>query len=369
MKASSKMQESYREANEANNNADNRPQLERRKTARYAIEKASGDAELDNAARDIVMKAVLIIVFYLGCGTLIYSAWEGWGVVDALWFSTVTLTTVGFGDQEDWSGDGVRFFTAIYALVGIMLIGSALGVIGAQVVEQNEQNLNKARTAALEHKEALVELGRSSSAMNLVNSGTGKLSQGITKTFSLSPMAKKLLPSFFTLVICIVIGCVLAHLDDNDLSAVECFYFAVITMTTIGYGDISPGTQTGKGFGTLYVLFGCAAVAQVLGSIAGIYIDAKQEEARLKVLKKKITLEDFTAFDVDGDGCIERSEFIVRKLMLMGLVNQTDVALCESEFTDMDVDGSGEITLEDLAHHLEEVEKMEKEKEEGETNI
>ena len=66
--------------------------------------------------------------------------------------------------------------------------------------------------------------------------------------------------------------------DNHSLSAIECFYFAVITATTIGYGDISPITQNGKGIGTIYVLFGCATVAQVLGAIAGVYIDAKQEE-------------------------------------------------------------------------------------------
>ena len=75
--------------------------------------------------------------------------------------------------------------------------------------------------------------------------------------------------------------------------------------------------------------------------------------------QKKITMDDFKAFDIDGDGKIERSEFIVRKLMLMGLVNRGDVSLCESEFTDMDVDGSGEITFEDLEQYLEKRERPE----------
>lgn len=86
----------------------------------------------------------------------------------------------------------------------------------------------------------------------------------------------------------------------------ECFYFSVITVTTIGYGDISPATQGGKVFGVFYVLLACATVAQVLGAIAGSFIEAKQEEARLKVLKKQITMADFAAFDIDGDGQIEK---------------------------------------------------------------
>lgn len=99
-------------------------------------------------------------------------------------------------------------------------------------------------------------------------------------------------------------------LTDNTLHYVirfaECFYFSVITVTTIGYGDISPATQGGKVFGVFYVLLACATVAQVLGAIAGSFIEAKQEEARLKVLKKQITMADFAAFDIDGDGQIEK---------------------------------------------------------------
>ena len=77
-------------------------------------------------------------------------------------------------------------------------------------------------------------------------------------------------------------GSILAYCDDHDLSAIQCFYYAVITMTTIGYGDISPGTTAGKGVGIVYLLFGCATVAQVLGGIAGVYIEAKQVSERRK---------------------------------------------------------------------------------------
>ena len=52
-----------------------------------------------------------------------------------------------------------------------------------------------------------------------------------------------------------------------------------------------------------------------------------------------------------------QSEFIIRKLMLMGLINTEDVGLCEAEFGVMDADGSGEITMSDLEGYLLEKEK------------
>lgn len=64
-----------------------------------------------------------------------------------------------------------------------------------------------------------------------------------------------------------------------------------------------------------------------------------------KILTKRITMADFDKFDLDGDGQIERTEFIVRKLLLMGILQEDDVARVEDEFDKMDEDGSGEITM------------------------
>lgn len=58
-------------------------------------------------------------------------------------------------------------------------------------------------------------------------------------------------------------------------------------------------------------------------------------------------------FDLDGDGQIERTEFIVRKLLLMGILQEDDVARVEEEFDKMDEDGSGEIMMDDLKLYLE----------------
>ena len=142
----------------------------------------------------------------------------------------------------------------------------------------------------------------------------------------------------------------------------KCLYFAVITSTTIGYGDISPkNTNLGKIFGIFYILFGVTAVGNVLSEIATKVIEKKQREAMDRILSRKITIDEFAKFDVDGDGRIERTEFALRKLMLMGIVEPADVARVEKEFDQMDADGSGEVTLKDLEAHLK---AQEKEKEE-----
>ncbi|GMI50858.1 hypothetical protein ScalyP_jg1993 [Parmales sp. scaly parma] len=263
------------------------------------IQETDEDEEMKKAARHILFAAIVTIFGYLSVGTLTFSLVEKWSFVDALYFSTVTLTTVGYGDQAAWTSDNIRVFTSLYALFGIMLIGTALGVVGAQIVEENEKSLDRAKKAALKTK----AIAKGGSKVSLRKTFIPKFVRDRVK---ISPRVEKLLPGFASLIICILVGSIFIKLDSNELSAAECFYFSVITVTTIGYGDISPATQGGKVFGVFYVLLACATVAQVLGAIAGSFIEAKQEEARLKVLKKQITMADFAAFDIDGDGQIEK---------------------------------------------------------------
>ena len=50
-----------------------------------------------------------------------YARVEGWNALDALYFSVITLTTVGYGDFSPHTPAG-KIFTMIYVLVGLGLI-------------------------------------------------------------------------------------------------------------------------------------------------------------------------------------------------------------------------------------------------------
>jgi hypothetical protein len=61
----------------------------------------------------------------LGIGTVVYHFIEEWTWVDSFYFSSVTLTTVGFGDLTPTS-DFSKIFTVFYIFGGISLIGATL---------------------------------------------------------------------------------------------------------------------------------------------------------------------------------------------------------------------------------------------------
>jgi len=63
----------------------------------------------------------------------------------------------------------------------------------------------------------------------------------------------------------------------------DSFYFSVITLTTVGYGDFSPQTVPGKAFVIVYILTG---IGIILGLINAIY-EHRVNQFRERQEKKK----------------------------------------------------------------------------------
>ncbi len=78
----------------------------------------------DDEYRDLLITTIIILMV----GTLTYHYLEGWSVVDSLYFSVVTLTTIGYGDFTPQTDAG-KIFTIIYIVVGIGMILSFINTI------------------------------------------------------------------------------------------------------------------------------------------------------------------------------------------------------------------------------------------------
>ena len=68
---------------------------------------------------------LVLALFMLIVGTSFYHFVEKWTVLDSLYFSVITLTTIGFGDSVP-SSSVSKIFTMVYVFVGIGII---LGLI------------------------------------------------------------------------------------------------------------------------------------------------------------------------------------------------------------------------------------------------
>ena len=78
----------------------------------------------DQEYRDLLMTTTLTI----GVGTVVYHYLEGWSWIDALYFSVITLSTIGYGDFSP-ATDGGKLFTIFYILIGIGIILSFINTV------------------------------------------------------------------------------------------------------------------------------------------------------------------------------------------------------------------------------------------------
>ncbi len=78
--------------------------------------------------------AVLLIFSIIFGGTAGYHVIEQWPLIDALYMTVITLTTVGFGETHSLSDNG-RIFTMVLILFSVGTTGYAVSTIAAFIVE------------------------------------------------------------------------------------------------------------------------------------------------------------------------------------------------------------------------------------------
>ena len=62
------------------------------------------------------------------------------------------------------------------------------------------------------------------------------------------------------------------YLENGELSEIKnSFWWAIVTITTVGYGDYSPETLSGRALAIILMLSGIGLASTVTGSIGVIY--------------------------------------------------------------------------------------------------
>jgi len=77
-------------------------------------------------------------------------------------------------------------------------------------------------------------------------------------------------------------GAVFSYIEERPF--IDGAWYAIVTITTVGYGDVVPSTENGRIFGAVLILFGVLFFSLVSANIAAFLIGSDQKKSEKELL-------------------------------------------------------------------------------------
>ena len=160
----------------------------------------------------------------------------------------------------------------------------------------------------------------------------------------------------------------IGNITHTYLSMADAVYMASVSMTSVGYGDLSPSGQDARLFSVFWILVGTLLTANAWGAGADIFLWYKQEQLNKKNLSKTFDARSVMKLDANGSGEVDEVEFVAHMLVKTQVVSIATLTDVRQRFKELDASGDGFIAIDDLLSldeqhqaQLEQVGPMEKE--------
>lgn len=95
---------------------------------------------------------------------------------------------------------------------------------------------------------------------------------------------------YLTIFITVMILGTLGFMNAEALSPLDAIYFTIVTIATVGYGDISPVTTLGKCFAILLIVTGVGTFLGVVANATELFLSKRETRTRLQKLHMVIGL-------------------------------------------------------------------------------
>lgn len=262
------------------------------------------------------------VLLYYVIGLIYYQAQEGWDTITTLYFQTVTLTTVGYGDYAPTTTHA-RVFTIFYIFAGIIIEARIISSFGQSILDYAEKQ-------AKQHSKENIAMSHHSTSFYL----------------------KKMMGPLMAIWIVLFLGALFYHKNEGwDFSTA--LYFAVVTTTTVGYGDTGLTKESSRLFAIFYILSSCVIVALSLGNLATITLEMKNDKKRTELHSRKLDFNFIRELDT-GDNGIDKLSFLVSMLVQLELVDKDrDVKPWLEKFDQLDKSKKGVIDFDEAIADLE----------------
>jgi len=286
-----------------------------------------------NALKDRkeVQLCLLITVMYTVGGAIGFSFWDGWSIVDSMYFVVVTFTTCGYGDLYPLN-DGQRLGTCFFILFGVAVLGGyTLTVIIDRVLDTIRKK------SQISNESFITEFRKNSkeSSRNITSDSMLPTEQVVDP---LAGEIKEVLGDAAPFLVLMLLGAIgIGYVEGWTI--ITSIYYCIVTATSVGYGDVAPETPSMRLCAVIFIPFSVGLIASTFGNVTSVILTHKHAIAEKEFLSRKMTETDFGIMDVDGDGSVSYEEFITFMLVSMGKVDHEDMIQLKEIYHNMSKKG------------------------------
>ncbi|KAL7528108.1 hypothetical protein ACHAXR_002273 [Thalassiosira sp. AJA248-18] len=323
--------------------------------------------------RSTTVTCILALVLYFVVGAVVFPFWlePSWTIVDALYFSTVTLSTVGYGDVVVSGGVGphaaiAKLFVVLFNIYAVAISVSALGIIARLALSQERKLMILAKERARreliylfgseqDDKESWEEEDHDDDEDEFVDDehqwayhiiDDEKKKSDLPDKSIFEALLRALQSNTVNFAVLIFIAGLLRRVEKWSL--IDVLYYWNCTATTIGYGDLSPQTQIGRILAIVFIPLAVMTMGQVIASVFAFVYGRIAAKAEKDFIRREITLSDLKYLDVNEDGKVCEFDFITFMLIAMQKVDRKTMRDLHHLFHALDVGKDGFIQKEDL---------------------
>ncbi|KAG5998619.1 hypothetical protein E4U52_007112 [Claviceps spartinae] len=304
------------------------------------------DFNLTPSQRTLMLQTILFLS-YLLFGALIFSHIQDWHYLDAVYWATVTLFTVGFGDFAPTTNIS-RALVLPYALVGVISLGLVISSIRSMILERGRRRLDarmeeKNRRRIIRtmtktgHDEILrpilgdMDFAGGASDPSLPQNEFDRrrteflLMRKIQKQAAIRRKWSALIISGSVWILLWLVGAVIfMHCERpyQQWTYFDSFYFCFVSLITIGYGDRTPHSNAGKAFFVFWSLLALPTMT-VLISNAGDTVVKFFRDATIRVGSMTILPGE--------DGLTGSAKYVANRLSLGRMFRNATNAIRERE--------------------------------------
>lgn len=246
---------------------------------------------LTPSQRTLMLQTISFMV-YLLLGSLVFSTVEGWQFLDAVYWADFTLFTVGIGGEYTPMTHTGRSLLFPYAIGGIVMVGLVVGSVRSLVLEKGKHKMS-ARFIEMSRQKVLSSLGDGKRTIRIgpfekvTFSEEGltesqrreqefRVMRGVQAKAERSRRYLALGMSTTAAMLLWLLGALVFKYAEKPQgwSYFVSLYFAYCSLLTIGYGDYTLSSNSGKAFFVFWSLLAVPTLTILISNMGDTVIKA-----------------------------------------------------------------------------------------------